>query len=87
MRQTLPEIVTRAPEQLGQALERCRRLRDLSQADLGRSAGIRQATVSKMEQGVDTTSLRTVYALCAALNLELVLRPRGGAAYPPEEGA
>jgi HTH-type transcriptional regulator / antitoxin HipB len=72
----LPTITTRAPEQLGQALERCRKLRRLTQAELGRNAGLRQATVSKVEQGTDTTSLRSIYALCAAMNLELVLRPR-----------
>jgi HTH-type transcriptional regulator / antitoxin HipB len=81
----LPEITTRAPAQLGQALERCRRLRHLSQAELGRSAGLRQATVSKVESGAETTALRTVYALCAALNLELVLRPRTTARYEPRE--
>jgi HTH-type transcriptional regulator / antitoxin HipB len=85
MPQRLPEIVTRAPEQLGQALERYRKLRKLSQAELSASAGVRQATVSKVEHGSETTALRTVYALCAAMNLELVLRPRETGPYRSEE--
>lgn len=70
------EISTRAADQLGQALARARTRAGLSQAAVAASAGIRQATVSKAEQGVGSTQLDTIYALCAALGLELVVRPR-----------
>ena len=76
------EITTRAADQLGGALARFRALSHLSQAQVAASAGLRQATVSKAEQGIPTTQLETIYALCAALALELVVRPREGGRAP-----
>ncbi len=70
------EAITRAPDQLGQALERFRRLKDLSQSSLAMSAGIRQATVSNTEKGLGKTEINTLFAICAALGLEVVLRER-----------
>lgn len=69
-------IATRGPEQLGIALGRFRNQSNLTQAKLARSAGLRQATISKTEKGQGTTELKTIYAICAALGLELVVRPR-----------
>lgn len=69
-------VATRSPEHLGQALERFRARANLTQASLATSAGLRQATISKVEKGVETTEIGTVYAICAALGLELVLRSR-----------
>ena len=69
-------IPTRAPVQLGQAITRFRKSATLTQAKVAASAGVRQATVSKTEAGSGSTELKTIYALCAALNLELVLRRR-----------
>ena len=69
-------VPTRASHQLGQALARYRGRAELSQTALVRSAGLRQATVSKVEGGAGTTDIETIYALCAALGLELVLRSR-----------
>ena len=74
---TIPEIALRAPDQLGQAFARVRKNKDLTQASLARSAGVRQATVSKVEKGLGSTEVQTIFALCAALGLELILRPRG----------
>ena len=70
------EIVTRAPDQLGQAIERIRHKKALNQTLLAKSAGIRQATVSKAEKGLGTTEIKTIFALCAALGLEIVVRER-----------
>ncbi len=75
-RTPLVEIPVRAPDQLAQAICRFRKKTALTQAALAESAGIRQATVSKVEQGAGTTEVQTIFALCAALGLELVLRPR-----------
>lgn len=72
----LIEVSTSAPKQLGHAIERFRNLKDLSQASLAQSAGVRQATVSKVEKGVGTTEVNTIFAVCAALGLEIVLRKR-----------
>jgi len=74
---TLPfEMPTRAPQQLGQAIGRYRAKMQLSQAALAKSAGVRQATISKVEKGIGTTELETIFAVCAALGLEVVVRPR-----------
>lgn len=70
------EVATRAPDQLGVAITRLRLQAALTQEKLAKSAGIRQATVSKTERGVGSTEIKTIYAICAALGLELVLRPR-----------
>ena len=69
-------IATRAANQLGEAIERYRARAEYTQARLAKSAGLRQATISKVEKGLGTTEIQTIYAVCAALGLELVLRPR-----------
>ncbi len=80
-------IATRASNQMGQALERYRARAGYTQTSLAKSAGLRQATISKVEKGLGTTELDTIYAVCAALGLELVLRPRhsDGADFHPED--
>lgn len=70
------EVSTRAPDQLGRAIERFRNRKDLSQMSLAQSAGVRQATVSKVEKGIGTTEIDTIFTVCAALGLEIVLRER-----------
>lgn len=72
-----PEIPCRSSNQLGAALARFRRLKGLTQVELSRSSGIRQATLSQIENGTTTPSANTVFAICAALGLELVVRSRG----------
>ncbi|WP_272954433.1 helix-turn-helix transcriptional regulator [Rhizobium rhizogenes] len=49
---------------------------DMSQAKLADLAGISQAKVSKIESGKANPELATLRALCAALDLEMVLVPR-----------
>lgn len=69
---------------LGAELREERRRRGLRQADLARAAGVRQATVSKLEtEGEVTTG--TLMAILAALNLELRIAPRGGRAEELDE--
>jgi len=78
-------IPTRAADQLGVAVSRFRLMANLSQVALAKSAGIRQATISKVERGTPNTEIRTIYAICAALGLELVVRPRKTKDFRPEE--
>lgn len=81
------EIATRSAEQLGQALERLRERDELSQHDLAKKAGLRQPTISKVERGAPHTEIETIFSICAALNLEIVVRPRppGAAGFNPED--
>lgn len=68
--------LVRSPKQLGVALRRARRAQDLTQAGLASRAGIRQGTVSQLENGLETVKLSTVMDLLRALDLELIVRPR-----------
>ena len=71
----MAEIV-RSPKLLGVALRRHRRQLGLTQAQVATRAGMRQGTVSQVENGLETVKLRTVMDLLRALDLELVVRPR-----------
>lgn len=73
------EQIARTPQQVGRALQRRRRAMKLTQTQLGQRAKLRQATVSALEAGEPRTQLRTLMALLAALDLELVVRPRSKA--------
>lgn len=70
------EVSTRAPDQLGIALSRFRHQAGTTQVALAKKAGLRQATISKTEKGVGSTEVGTIFAICAALGLEIILRPR-----------
>ena len=70
------EDIIRDVRQLGHAVRRQRESAGLTQGDLARKAGLRQPTVSDIEGGVAGPRFDTVAALLAALDLELVLRPR-----------
>lgn len=70
------EQIARTSTQLGAALRRRRKHLGLSQAELGQRINLRQATVSALESGEVDTKLTTLLDALAALNLELVVRPR-----------
>lgn len=73
------DIIARSARQLGAALRRFRRQKGLTQRSLGGLMHARQATVSKLESGESGTQLRVVIDALAALDLELVVRPRSKA--------
>lgn len=68
--------IARTPKQIGNALRRRRRTLDLTQKGLGDKTTLRQATISTMEKGEPGTQLRTLFDVLAALDLEIVIRPR-----------
>lgn len=70
------DLIARTSQQLGAAVRRQRKLARLSQSDLGSMIGLRQATISSLEAGGDGTRVQTLLAALAALDLELVVRPR-----------
>ncbi|TXL80350.1 helix-turn-helix domain-containing protein [Vineibacter terrae] len=72
--------IARTPKQIGDVLRRQRRRLGISQTQLGEKTGLRQATVSTLEAGQPGTALRTLCDVMAALDLELVVRPRSKAA-------
>ena len=68
--------LARSPNQVGEAVRRRRRTLGLTQATLGERTSLRQATISAIESGEAATQLRTLFDILAALDLELVIRPR-----------
>jgi HTH-type transcriptional regulator/antitoxin HipB len=73
----LDEQVIRAPSQLGQLLKGLRRQQGLSQHDLAlRAGGTSQARLSQLELHPGRLTLERLLLLLAALDLELVIRPR-----------
>lgn len=66
----------RSPKSLGAALRRHRRQLKLTQTELAARAGIRQGTVSQVENGLETIKLQTLMHLLRALDLEMAIQPR-----------
>lgn len=74
------EAVIRSPAQLGQMVQALRRQRHLSQRELAQNAGgISQARMSALELHPERLTLDRLLLITAALNLELVVRPRSEA--------
>lgn len=72
----MTEQIARSEKQLGAIFRRLRKQLELTQTQLGEKIHLRQATISKLEDGAPATRLRTVMETLAALDLELVVRPR-----------
>lgn len=70
------EQLTRTPNDIGHALRQARKQQELSQQALATKSGVWQETISKIENGSPGTRLETIFDLCAALNLEIVVADR-----------
>lgn len=68
--------LARSPKQIGSALRRYRRAQKKSQSELGKRAGVRQGTISLVENGSEGVKLSTVMDILRALDLELVIQER-----------
>jgi len=68
--------LARTPSQIGNLIRRTRRNRGMSQSDLGARTGLRQSTISLIEQGNAATKLGTMLKVLAALDLEFRVTPR-----------
>jgi HTH-type transcriptional regulator/antitoxin HipB len=73
----LAEQVIRAPAQLGTILRGVRRQQGLSQQELAvRAGGTSQARLSQLELQPGRLTVERLLLILAALDLELVVRPR-----------
>jgi HTH-type transcriptional regulator/antitoxin HipB len=70
------EQQVRIARQLGAALKRAREIKRLTQKQLAERTGLRQATISGVEEGRGGIRFSTIETLLNALELELVVRPR-----------
>ncbi len=70
------DTIIRTAKQIGDAVKRIRRQKNLTQEALGQKIHARQATISKLEAGEPATQLRILMDTLGALDLELVIQPR-----------
>jgi HTH-type transcriptional regulator/antitoxin HipB len=66
----------RDPRQIGNSIRRIRKKRALSQKKLGEQTGLRQETISLIENGNPATRIETLLAILAALDLEFQIASR-----------
>lgn len=69
----------RTAKQIGAIVRRARRNAGLTQTELGNKIAMRQATVSKLENGEPATRLRTLLDALTVLGLEIIIDKRGKA--------
>lgn len=68
--------LARSPEQIGNSIRRARKKLGMSQSKLGEKAGLRQETMSLIENGNPAAKLETILAVLAALDLGFEIHPR-----------
>lgn len=68
--------LARNSKQIGNLIRRARKQRGWSQTQLGDQAGLRQETISLIENGNPAAKLDTILAILGALDLELRIGPR-----------
>ncbi len=68
--------LVRSPRMAGEIVRKARKARGWTQAELSAHMGVRQATVSKLESGVSTTSMSVFFDALTALELDLLVSDR-----------
>lgn len=68
--------VARDPRQIGNLIRGARKKQGLSQTALGDKAGLRQETISLIENGNPASRIETLLAVLAVLDLEFQIAPR-----------
>jgi HTH-type transcriptional regulator / antitoxin HipB len=72
----MTEYSIKTPKQLGSVLAGYRKERNLTQRAAGEKVGLAQSVVSSLEKSPERAGLARIFKLLAALDLELVVRPR-----------
>jgi len=70
------DYLAHTPDQLSKLLKSHRCNQHLTQAKAGAKVGLKQSTVSIIEDDAGRTGVDTLYKLLSALNLELVIRDK-----------
>jgi HTH-type transcriptional regulator / antitoxin HipB len=76
--------LARDPKQIGNVIRRARKKQALSQKALGARAGLRQETISLIENGNPSAKIETLLNVLAVLNLEFHIAPRSRAGQDAE---
>lgn len=69
-------LIITSPKALGNAIKRQRKNKKLNQTEAGSAVNIDQTTASSIEHGAPGTRLETIFRMLAALELEMVIRPK-----------
>ncbi|WP_244149131.1 helix-turn-helix domain-containing protein, partial [Rodentibacter mrazii] len=69
-------MIITSPKMLSQVVREFRYKDNLSQTDISKRAGIKQATISVFENTPESTKIETLFKILTALELELVVQPR-----------
>lgn len=77
--------IARTPKDIGHAIRQARKAKAMTQKELASRSGVWQETISKIENGHSGTKLETLFDLCAALDLELVVTDRSKGSRAPFE--
>lgn len=64
------------PEEIGAEIRARRKRLLLTQEDVADLAGVNRRLVSEVERGTVSVTLRNLIAICGAVGLDLVSRPR-----------
>lgn len=65
-----------SPQALGNVIKRQRKIKNLSQEEAGINFNLDQTTISTVENGAAGTRLETIFRVLAALDLEMIIRPK-----------
>ncbi|ADD69406.1 transcriptional regulator, XRE family [Denitrovibrio acetiphilus DSM 12809] len=68
--------VVSSPSILGQAIKAARLEAKLTQSQLAEKTGLRQGTISDIENGTQRAKLDTLFIILSALNLDMHLQPK-----------
>lgn len=70
------EQLVYSPKSLGNALQRQRKAKRLSQKKAGATFRLEQSTISNIENGGPGTRIETLFRVLAALDLEMIIRDK-----------
>lgn len=73
---SLMDQIIYSTKSLGTAIKRQRKAKKLTQKEAGDAFRLDQTTMSSIEQGAPGTRLETLFRALAALDLEMVIRPK-----------
>ena len=69
-------MIITSPKMLSHVIREFRYQDKISQTEISKISGIKQATVSAFENTPESTKIETLFKILAALELELVVQPR-----------
>jgi HTH-type transcriptional regulator/antitoxin HipB len=72
------EMIARSASALGRALRAARQDRGMTQSELAERSRTNRFSIAQLENGETTKAMEKLFDTLAALELELVVRPRRG---------